>query len=353
MAIIEDTGADARSEAVRTRAHEAGLRYATPDELPLTRRRSGKGFVYLNGGGTPVRDPNLRQRLKRLAVPPAWTEVRLAKDPLAHIQAVGRDAEGRRQYRYHELWTESGAAVKAARLSALGGALCNVRDTAAAQLRRRTVDRDFAMGCAIALLDRAGLRVGYAEYCRETGGRGAMTLQRRHVKIADGAVTLSFFGKSGKRILRTLHDPELANALARLREAGGADLFSWGKAADEMLTADDVNAWLHAHVNDGASARDFRTFRGSAIAAGALQEADSNPARALRAAIRRAAEFLANTEAVCRSSYVHPLVQSAFQDEALDRAGLFNGPTRNGLDRGETALMRLMERAETAAPGRH
>lgn len=335
---------DDRTEAAATRAREAGLRYVAPDDLPITRQRRGRGFSYLNGGGAPVRDPALRDRLTRLAVPPAWTEVRLARDPLAHIQAVGRDAEGRRQYRYHDLWTESGAIVKLARLAALGGALREVREATAAQLRRRTVDRDFAMGCAIALLDRAGLRVGYAEYCREAGGRGAMTLQRRHVRIDNGSVTLSFFGKSGKRILRRLDDPELATALGRLRDTGGANLFSWGKAPDAMLSADDVNAWLRQTVGEGTSARDFRTFRGSAIAAGTLGSGETGK-RALRAAIREAAAFLANTEAVCRSSYVHPIVQSAFLDESLDRAPLLAKPSRAGLDQAETTLLRLIERA--------
>lgn len=346
MTVTDDPDPEAPQEAARARAAAAGLHYAEPDSLPLMRRRSGRGFSYINGGGAALRDPAVRARLGALAVPPAWTEVRLAKDPLAHIQAVGRDAEGRRQYRYHDLWTESGAAVKAGRLKILGGVLNNMRPWVAGELRRRTVDRDFAMACALALLDRAGLRVGYPEYCRDTGGRGAMTLQRRHVKVADGAVTLSFFGKSGKRILRTLEDAELAAALARLREAGGAGLFSWGRGADAMLGAEDVNAWLHAYAGPQTSARDFRTFRGSAIAAAALQSSgEPDAAKALRAAIRRAAQFLANTEAVCRSSYVHPIVQSAFMDEALDRKPLFSGAPRAGLDRGETALLRLLERA--------
>ncbi len=331
-------------EEAQARARAAGLRYVDPDSLPLQRQKRGRGFSYLNGERTPLRDRSLRARLNGLAVPPAWTEVRLARDPLAHIQAVGRDADGRRQYRYHPLWTESGAAVKAARLTALGAALHDLRGSVAAQLRRRTVDRDFAMGCALALLDRAGLRVGYAEYCRETGGRGAMTLQRRHVKIADGELTLSFFGKSGKRIRRTIADPDLAAALARLREAGGSDLFSWGRGGDALLTADDVNAHLHAAAGGQTSARDFRTLRASAHVAGAMQGAGGDPARDLRAAIGQAADYLANTRAVCRASYVHPAVQAAFLDDALERASLFAGPPRRGLDRAETALMRILER---------
>lgn len=325
------------------RARRFGLRYTMPDDLPLNRRRRGRGYQYLDAGGAPVESDAVKSRLKELRVPPAWTEVKLASDPLSHIQAVGRDAKGRLQYVYHDLWSQSADLEKAMRLKMLGGALGGLRESVEAQLRRRTVDRDFAMACAIALLDRAALRVGYEEYCRDTGGRGAMTLQRRHVRISDGAVRLSFYGKSSKRIQRTLDDPPLASALSRLREARGPNLFCWAKDGESCLNAEDVNDYLHREAGDAVSAKDFRTFRASALVLDAMEEEAPPTDKALRGAIKTAAEFLANTPAVCRSNYVHPLVQTACQDGLPTRKDLFTGPVREGLTRPETALMRLLD----------
>jgi DNA topoisomerase-1 len=275
--------------------------------------------------------------------------VKLARDPRSHIQAIGRDEAGRLQYKYHERWTEAGHEVKRERLVNLGEKLGTVREAIEAQLRRQTMDEDFALSCALALLDRVGLRVGYPEYSREDGGRGATTLTRKDVAIKDGVVRLRFFGKGGKRIQRIVEDKALARALALLKAQPGEMLFHWkDKNEDDCcLTADGVNAALRERFSETTSAKDFRTFRASSIVAGALQEAgrDAKTPRlaALRLAIQEASQFLANTPTVCKASYVHPDVQEAFEDDDFDVTSLFSGQPRTGLTRGETALLRLLE----------
>lgn len=331
------------------RADSAGLHYVEPDALPLRRIRKGAGFAFVDKHAHAVRDEKLKARLQKLAVPPAWEDVKLARDPRSHIQAVGRDEAGRLQYRYHEKWTETGHEVKRERLAQLGEKLGALRDEIDGQLRRQTVDEDFALSCALALLDRAGLRVGYPEYSREDGGRGATTLTRKDVAVKDGRVRLRFFGKGGKRIQRSLEDASLARALGLLKAQPGEMLFRWkNKDGDERcLTADDVNAALRQRFSDTTSARDFRTFRASAIVAGALKDAGKLDAKTrfttLKQSIIESARFLANTPTVCKASYVHPDVQGAFTDETFDPASLFIGPQRAGLTRGETALLRLLK----------
>lgn len=334
------------------RADSVGLHYVEPDRLPLKRVRKGKGFAFLDGRSQSLKDETVKARLLKLAVPPAWTDVKLARDPLSHIQAIGRDEAGRLQYKYHERWTEGGQVVKRERLLKFGEKLGAVREEIETQLRRQTVDEDFALSCALALLDRAGLRVGYPEYSREDGGRGATTLTRKDIAIKDGTVRLRFFGKGGKRIQRIVEDKALASALGMLKAEPGDLLFRWKnrEGDDCCLTADTVNAALREKFSDGTSARDFRTFRASSIVAGALQDAgkaDARPRRAiLGQAIKEASEFLANTPTVCKASYVHADVQDAFENEDFDAAPLFSGPPRAGLTRGETALMRLVEQSD-------
>lgn len=331
------------------RADSVGLHYVEHDSLPLRRVRKGKGFAYVDKHAKALSDDKLKLRLRKLAVPPAWEDVKLARDPRSHIQAVGRDEAGRLQYKYHEKWTETGHEVKRERLTHLGEKLGEVRDEIEKQLRRHTVDEDFALSCALALLDRAGLRVGYPEYSREDGGRGATTLACKDVQLNDGAVRLRFFGKGGKRIQRILEDASLARALGLLKAQPGEMLFRWkNKDGDERcLTADDVNAALRRRFAETTSAKDFRTFRASSIVAGALQDVvkDDQKGRssALKQSIKESARFLANTPTVCKASYVHPDVQGAFNDEAFDPTSLFTGPQRAGLTRGETALLRLLK----------
>src|ERR1700754_4355916 len=239
------------------RADSVGLHYVEPDSLPLRRVRKGKGFSYVDSRAKSLSDDKLKLRLQKLAVPPAWEDVKLARDPKSHIQAVGRDEAGRLQYKYHEKWTETANTVKQEKLGLFGDKLGDVREWIEGQLRRQTIDEDFALGCALALLDRAGLRVGYPEYSREDGGRGATTLTRKDVAVKDGVVRLRFFGKGGKRIQRILEDAPLGRALAALKAQPGEMLFRWKNkdGREQCLTAEDVNVVLRERFGEGASAR--------------------------------------------------------------------------------------------------
>ncbi len=331
------------------RADSVGLHYVEPDALPLRRVRKGKGFAYVDRHAKALIDDKLKLRLQKLAVPPAWEDVKLARDPRSHIQAVGRDEAGRLQYKYHGKWTQTGHEVKRERLAHLGETLGDLRGEIDKQLQRHTVDEDFALSCALALLDRAGLRVGYPEYSREDGGRGATTLACKDVQLKDGVVRLRFCGKGGKRIQRILEDASLARALGLLKAQPGEMLFRWtNKDGDERcLTADDVNVALRQRIGETTSAKDFRTFRASSIVAGALQDVARDDKRARRSALKQSiqesARFLANTPTVCKASYVHPDVQDAFTDETFNPTSLFTGPQRARLTRRETALLRLLK----------
>jgi DNA topoisomerase-1 len=330
-------------------AQRHGLSYADASKLTLRRRRSGRGFVYLDEQGKAIRDPKVRERIEALVIPPAWTDVCIAEDPRAHIQAIGRDALGRLQYRYHEAWTAIRDKVKAERLVRFGNALPKIRAQLEADLRRRTCDRRYAAAVAARLIDRALLRSGHSTATIDDGGRGATTLLKRDVQLNGATVTLNFTGKSGKRIVKTLRDPLLLNRLKKLKAIGKKRLFAFRDEAGRCcyLSARDLNAYLREAAGAAVTAKDFRTFGASAQALAALAAAEvpksqTGRKRLVASVVRDVSESLANTPAVARSSYVHPLVMEAFEADALDPA-MVKGPTRNHLDRAETALMRFLE----------
>ncbi len=331
------------------RADELGLHYTDVAQLCVRRRRCGKGFSYVDQDGRPVRDPVMLARIKALAVPPAWTEVCIAEDPLAHIQAAGRDAEGRLQYRYHEEWTTLRNKVKAERLVRFGRALPRIRARLEVDLRRRKPDRHYAAAVAGRLVDRALLRSGHNTHGLEDGGRGATTLLKRDVRLNGTKVHLTFTGKSGKRIDKTVHDPVLLRRMHKLKSIGRKRLFAFqddhGRCC--YLAARDLNAYLQEAGGSDVTAKDFRTFAATAQALAELAAAgrpDSERARrrVVAQVMRSVSERLANTPAVARASYVHPLVVDAYEAGVLG-PDILKGPQRRGLSREETALMRFLE----------
>jgi DNA topoisomerase-1 len=336
-------------ENLEKRAERQGLRYVTTEQLRLTRRKGRIGFLYFDAKGELIRNRKIIDRINELAIPPAWTDVRISADPNAHLQAIGRDDAGRLQYRYHKTWTEVRDRLKSERLLRFGRALPKIRARVDRDLKRRKTDRRYAAAVAGRLIDKALLRAGHSTEAIEDGGRGATTLLKRDVKLNGTKVELRFTGKSGKEIKRTLRDPILLSRLRKLKRIGKKRLFAFEDEAGRCcyLSARDLNAYLRDAAGAPVTAKDFRTFAASAHALAVLCAAErpetARGRKALLAEVmRQASEQLNNTPAIARSSYVHPLVVRAFDAGELD-ASMLRGLTRDGLDKAETALMRFVE----------
>lgn len=316
-----------RDTLVTRLARAAGLRLVTPGDLTLRRRRRGTGFSYVDEAGRPV-DAATRRRLERLAVPPGYADVAMAADPAAHIQAIGTDAAGRLQYRYHADWDHVREALKARRLSAFIDVLPTLRRGVHRSLAAGEPTRDMALAAAIRLIEISAIRIGNDTYERLSGNRGASTLRKSNVRILKGGLSLDFRAKGGKRVSRHIEDAALADACRRMARLPGPRLFQY-RAEDgavKAISAGDINAWLRQTAGKPISAKDFRTLVASARAVELLAgEAPAPGERSRRSqiltALRAVADDLANTPAVARKSYVHASVIDAFERGRLQRLG--------------------------------
>jgi DNA topoisomerase I len=335
MAAQATTNAAAPADAVEAKrrgastaalAQRLGLRLIATDELSIRRRRNGKGFMYLGADGTPLRDRQEIRRLVALAVPPAYEDVLYAADPRAHLQAVGRDAAGRLQYRYHPEWEKVREMRKARRLARFAEALPRIRRSVAQHLAASEPTREFALACVIELVARSAIRPGSESYARLRGTRGAATLLKSNVTVAGDIVTLSFRAKGGKRVEKEFRADRLCAALSVLRNVPGRRLFQYRDAAGRvrMVTAHAVNEFLREIAGVRISLKDFRTLLASVSVLEAL--AHEMPAASKRArrrqvleAIRAAADELANTPTICAKSYVHETVVNAFEEGVLEQ----------------------------------
>lgn len=335
----------------------AGLRYVSDDGPGIRRVGHGKGAKYLRDDGTPVKDEATLARIRALAIPPAWNEVWICPDPNGHIQASGRDARRRKQYRYHARWRETRDRTKFGRMVEFARALPKIR---------RLVDRDLAtpglprrkvLAAVVRLLEQTRIRVGNDEYARSNGHYGLTTLEDRHVQIRGSAVRFKFTGKSGKEREIELRDPRLARIVRGCQEIPGQRLFQYdgGDGERGAIDSGDVNEYLREVSGTNFTAKDFRTWGGTVCVATALVAcAEPTSAKAAQKtiveAIDQAAQRLGNTRAVCRSSYVHPAVLDAFLE-----GWMWKAPGRNGmrpplgLSPEEAATLRLLE---VAASGR-
>ena len=342
-------------------ARSAGLHYAT-DRLPGIRRvRSGKRFSYRGPDGTSIRDEKLLHRIARLAVPPAWTEVWIATDPSAHLQATGRDNRGRKQYRYHEQWRAVRDETKYAHLRRFGAALPRIRRRVAQDLDRPGLPREKVLAAVVRLMERTLARVGNPEYARENGSFGLTTLSNRHVRVGRGRIELDFRAKSGLRHQSVVADAKLARILRHCRDLPGSELFQYREedGALRSIQSEDVNDYLRAVSGKDITAKDFRTWAATALALRAILDvAGQKPTKKHAAEIvRRVAQQLGNTPAVCRKCYIHPGLMSVWLDGGLTE---LDGETvradriaQRSLGAIERMLLRLLKRRElgmTAAP---
>jgi DNA topoisomerase-1 len=345
---------DAKAPAERRLARRLGLRRIAIAALTIRRVRRGRGFAYVDAAGTCIRDRRLTRRLAKLAVPPAYEDVLYAADPSAHLQAVGRDAAGRLQYRYHADWEKVREQRKAQRLLRLVDTLPHIRRAVTLHLGSDEPCREFTLAAAIDLVAASAIRAGSEAYARERGTRGAATLLKSDVTVAGETIRLAFRGKGGKAIEKQLHAPRLAVAIARLVTLPGRRLFQYRDADGEVrpIRADDINAFLRTIAGARVSLKDFRTLCATArvidrLARTTPAQSERQRKRQVLEAIREAAEDLANTPAICRKSYVHETVLDAFETGALEKYAAALKQSRGAVRR-----ERLMARVLAAHRGR-
>jgi DNA topoisomerase-1 len=324
------------------------LRHVDVDDLSIHRRRNGKGFIYLASNGRPIRDARELGRLKRLAVPPAYSDVRFAEDHRAHIQAVGRDSAGRIQYRYHPDWDMLRERRKARHLAELLHFLPTIRRAISRHLRAKDATREFTVAAMIDLIALTALRPGSEVYARENGTRGAATLLKSDVTVKGDVIALRFRGKGGKFIAREIRSKRLARALKRLSALPGRRLFQYqtSNGTARIVRRRDANAFLHEIGSEKISLKDFRTLTACAHALEALAKIEPKPSdagrrRQLNACLCAISEELANTPAICRKSYVHGVVVQAFQDGSLRAIAAHTG--RRASAAGEELLRAVLQ----------
>lgn len=335
-----------------TAAAEAGLRYVSDEQPGIRRRRCGRGFTYLAPDGSTVRDRALRRRIEELAIPPAWTGVWICPSPRGHLQATGRDAEGRKQYLYHPRWREVRDATKFDRLIPFGHALPEIRRGVAEDLSRRGLPRRKVLATVVRLLETTCIRIGNETYRRRNGSYGLTTLRSRHVAISGSKLRFRFRAKGGAECEVAVTDRRLAGVLRRCLELPGYELFQYLDDEGRRTAVDsgDVNDYLHSLAGERFTAKDFRTWMGSVHALDALcelgpAESTKEAEKNVLAAVDHTAEQLRNTRAVCRSSYIHPGVIEAYADGRLfDELGPdYPPPDGEWLDGEEVALLTLLE----------
>jgi DNA topoisomerase I len=307
-------------------ARDARLRYVSDSRPGIRRKRAGKGFSYVGPDGAPIRDDETLRRIKSLAIPPAWQEVWICAQANGHLQATGRDAKGRKQYRYHPRWRATRDETKYAHMIAFGQALPHIRKRIGRDLSLPGLPREKVLATVVRLLETTLIRVGNTEYARSNQSFGLTTLRDRHVQIEGTTLRFEFRGKSGVRHSLDLRDRRLAQIVKRCRDLPGYELFQYIDDAGQHQTIEsaDVNDYLRAISGEDFTAKDFRTWAGTVLATLALQEFESFDSQTqakknVVSAIQNVAERLGNTPSVCRKCYVHPaIIDTYLEGEALD-----------------------------------
>jgi DNA topoisomerase-1 len=316
----------ANGTSVESLAQELGLKLGDQNELTIRRIKRGKNYTFVRADGKTIRHPGIIKRLNSMAVPPAYEEVRYSPDPASHLQAVGRDAAGRLQYRYHSDWEKVREQRKAHRLARLVGALPKIRRNVSAHLSGDQPTREFALAAVIELIARTAIRPGNESYARLNGTRGATTLLKANVVLEDDCLVLTFKAKGGKAVRKECDAAKLVRAIRILREVPGKRMFQYRDDAGNVrvVNTTQVNAFLREIAGIKISLKDFRTLMASAVVLESLSRI--SPAASARGrkkqvlqAVRAAADELSNTPAICRKSYVHDTIVTAFEDGILER----------------------------------
>jgi DNA topoisomerase-1 len=303
-------------------ARAAQLRYVNDSRPGIRRRAAGSGFVYLEPENSPVEDETVLARIRSLAIPPAWTEVWICRLAHGHLQASGRDARGRKQYRYHARWRKIRDEGKFDRMLQFGGALPRIRERVEEDLRAARLTREKVLAIVVRLLETTFIRVGNEEYARTNKSFGLTTLKGRHVKIEGARILFRFRGKSGKEHQITLANRRLARLVKSCQDLPGQDLFQFidEEGQPQPIDSGDVNEYIRQIAADDFTAKDFRTWAGTLLAARWLDEYPSveSAASAKAACVSVVADVaarLGNTATICRKCYIHPEVLAAFMDD--------------------------------------
>jgi DNA topoisomerase I len=329
-------------------AEDAGLRYVSDEQPGFSRRRKGEEFEYFDTKGKPIRDEQRLLRIKRLVIPPAWSDVWICPTSNGHIQATGRDARRRKQYRYHERWREIRDENKYDRLINFGKALPKIRRRVKKDLALSGLPREKVLATIVQLLERSFIRVGNEEYARENKSFGLTTMQDRHVDVKGSKLRFRFRGKSGRQHEVDVTDRRIARIVSKLQDLPGQSLFQYlddeGNVRD--ITSQDVNEYLREITGEDFTAKDFRTWAGTVLAAIALSaagefETTKQAKTNIKHAISAVAEVLGNTLAVCRQCYIHPIILETYlKGNSID--GL---KERTAKEFAEAAVLKLLQAA--------
>ncbi len=336
------------------------LRRSSCSAPGLTRRRTGRGFTYYDAEGNRVTDPEVLERIKGLVLPPAWTDVWICVDPRGHLQATGVDARGRRQYRYHDAWRVHRDREKFDHMLDFAHALPRLREQVATNLCTEGMPRERVLACATRLLDLGFFRIGTEGYAEENQTYGLATMHKQHVTVSGDTVTFDYVSKAGKRRVQSVVDPEVVEVVQALkrRRGGKPELLAWnedGRWVD--VKSADINAYVKECTGGEFTAKDFRTWNATVLAAVALAvsaqvRSETGRKRAVTRAVKEVAHYLGNTPAVCRSSYIDPRVIDRFNEgrtirPALEGLGLspVADPTATLITQGaiEAAVLDLLE----------
>jgi DNA topoisomerase-1 len=342
-------------------ASAAGLRYVSDESPGIRRRKKRGGFAYVGPDGKLIRNAAELKRIAALAVPPAWTDVWICTHPRGHLQATGRDAKGRKQYRYHTAWRDHRDETKFDRMQGFAAALPNIRRRARADLAKPGLPRNKVLATIVQLLEKSLIRVGNEEYVRQNQSFGLTTLRNHHVQVRGGRLSFKFRGKSGVRHSVEINDRQLARIVKQCRDLPGQELFQYLDDHGDLQGVDsgDINDYLKSVAGDDFTAKDFRTWSGTVLALAALREfppaaTKKQSEKIVVCAIEAVARMLGNTRTVCRKSYVHPGIIDCYVDGAIERVLSRAKTTRRsaGLRADEVAVLTVLRYLQARESGK-
>jgi DNA topoisomerase I len=338
-------------------AKHVGLRYVSGEVPGISRRKKGRGFAYFTANGALVRQDATLKRIRALAIPPAWTRVWICPQAEGHLQAVGRDARGRKQYRYHPLYREVRDQVKFDRMESFGTALAKIRRRIRRDLKLPGMPKLKILAAIVRLLDETCVRVGNDEYTRSNGSYGLTTLHNKHAAIRGANLRLHFRGKSGQAQDVTLHDDQLARIVKRCQDLPGAELFQYQSESGELqsIGSGDVNDYLREITGEDITAKDFRTWHGTGHMFSHLKEigpaeSESEAKRNIVAAIKATAAKLGNRPATCRKYYIHPAVIESYLTKQMFRLRPPESAPGTALHSEEVAVLHLLKQFNSPQP---